>query len=129
MIELLTNQNSSCMNARDLLPAVYQVLLCCSFRGVPHPVLAVGVTPHSVLTRGLSPSSPGWRGVLVGGTPILTWLGYLRQLDGSTPSPIGWMGVLLCQLDGGYPLKCEQTHTWENSTFHIPSDWIMNILP
>ena len=46
VMKCLRTRKSSCVNARDISPAVYQVLLCCYFpRGgvwYSHPVLARG---------------------------------------------------------------------------------------
>ena len=69
------------------------------------------------------------------GYPILTWMWYSPppcQLDGGTPSPVGWMGVPP-QLDGVNPPPSPISRTGlppvgrgggqsENITFRDPSD-------
>ena len=109
-------RKSSCVNARGILPAVWQVIAMLVGMGVPHPVMVGGypiqpwwgvphpvmmVVPHPVMVEGI-PSSHGGGGgvphpVMVSGYP--------------PPSRPGW-GTSPIQTWQGYPPTPPTIQTW-----------------
>ena len=87
-----STRKSSCVNARGIPTAVYQVLHMLSYPGGYLPWLGEGYLPWP-------------RGTYLGVPPILTWLGegYLPWLGVGNPPPIlTWLEGTVPTLAGGY---------------------------